>query len=269
VKLKILTWNTLYAGYDGLDDRRAKAQIDLLDELKPDVLLMQEAKGLEANGNARLFELEARTGMRGFLALAPRTGQNIAIFIREPLRPLAFETDGANFHHTLASLRVVLPGSETALTLMSAHLCPNGALVRQREAAYLAVQAIPDRLTLLAGDFNSVSPHDTEPDDFAALPAHHRTRYLADDLRTIDRRVMAQLESAGWVDVAYALGTSDVPTVPTRAYSNAEFAPMRCDYLLASRALANCARTCEVVRTPATDMASDHYPVLAIFDLRA
>lgn len=242
------------------DDRRAKAQIHLLDELKPDVFLMQEARGLEANGSARMFELEARIGMRGFLALAPRTGQNIAIFIRDPLRPLAFEVDDANFHHTLGSLRVRLPGSETSLTFMSAHLCPNSALVRQREAACLTVQAAPDRLTLLAGDLNSVSPHDPEPEDFARLPAHHRTRYL---------RVVAQLESAGWVDVAHALGTSDIPTVPTPAYSDAEFATMRCDYLLASRALANSARTCRVIRTATTDMASDHYPVLATFDLRA
>lgn len=195
--LTVLTWNTLYAGYDGPDDRRAKAQIRLLAELKPDVFLMQEARSLEVNGNAWLFELEARTGMRSFLALAPRTAQHIAIFIREPLRPLAFEADCANFHHTLASLRVLLPDGETVLTLMGAHLCPNGAFVRQREAAYLAVHAIPDRLTLLAGDFNSVSPHDPEPDDFAVLPAHHRTRYLANDQRTIDRGVMAQLEGAG------------------------------------------------------------------------
>ena len=43
---------------------------------------------------------------------------------------------------------------------MSAHLCPNGPTVRRREAAYLAVQAAPEALSLLTGDFNLASTHD-------------------------------------------------------------------------------------------------------------
>lgn len=121
---------------------------------------------------------------------------------------------------------------------MSAHLCPTGAHVRRREAAYLAVQAVPAKLTLLTGDFNSASPRDPEPEGFAALPAPDRSRYLADDLRTADRSVLAHLEAAGWVDVGYALGKSNTPTVPTAAFPHAEFPLMRCDYLLASQALA-------------------------------
>jgi hypothetical protein len=34
----------MFGGRDSIDDRRAQAQIGLLDELKPDVFLMQEAK---------------------------------------------------------------------------------------------------------------------------------------------------------------------------------------------------------------------------------
>jgi len=267
MKLKVLTYNTLFAGRDGADDRRAQAQVGLINELRPDVFLMQEAKGFEANGGAWLYAMEACLGMRGFLASAPRTGQNVVIFVREPLQPLGFDADGAHFHHALASLRVALPGSSRVLTLMSAHLCPNGPDVRRREAAYLEVLAAPDNLALLTGDFNSASPHDPQPEGFDALPAHHRARYLADDLRTVDRTVLARLESAGWVDVAHALGQHSAPTVPTAAFTGTEFAVMRCDYVLASKALAAHARTCEVIRTPVTDMASDHYPVLATFEV--
>ncbi|MCM3011569.1 endonuclease/exonuclease/phosphatase family protein, partial [Bacillus subtilis] len=153
--LTVLTYNTLFAGRDGGDDRRAQAQVGLINDLRPDVFLMQEAKGFDANGGAWLHALEQQIAMRGFLAVAPRTGQNIAIFIREPLRPLGFEADGANFHHTLATLRVAVPGSELPVTFISAHLCPNGPEIRRREAAYLAVHAAPERLTLVTGDFNS------------------------------------------------------------------------------------------------------------------
>lgn len=265
--LTILTYNTLFAGRDGAADTRAQAQVGLINELRPDVFLMQEARGFDANGGAWLYALEQQIGMRGFLAVAPRTGQNVAIFIRAPLRALSFETDGAHFHHTLATLKVAVPGCEQPVTFISAHLCPNGPEVRRREAAYLAVQAAPDRLTLITGDFNSASPHDPEPEDWSALAPHHRARYLADDLRGIDQSVLAHLEAAGWVDLGHRLDAAATPTVPTAAYRDVEFATMRCDYLLASEALAAKARSYQVIRSAVTDMASDHYPVLATFDL--
>lgn len=267
--LTVLTWNTLFAGRDGADDRRAQAQIGLINELRPDVFLMQEAKGLDANGGEGLHSLEFRIGMRGFLAVAPRTGQHLAIFIRAPLRALSFESDGANFHHALATLRVAIPGTEKTLTLISAHLCPNGPVVRRRETAYLGVHAAAERWSILAGDFNSASPHDPEPAGFNALPAHHRARYLADDLATADRSVLAQLEAAGWVDVVHSLGGSGTTTVPAAGFKDSEFASMRCDYVLASKAMAALGRSFQVVRNSATDMASDHYPVLARFGVPA
>jgi exodeoxyribonuclease-3 len=162
-----------------------------------------------------------------------------------------------------------VPGTERPLTLLSAHLCPNGPIVRRREAAYLAVQAAPDTLVLLTGDFNSASPHDPEPEGFDTLPAHHRVRYLDDDRKRADRSVLAHLESAGWVDVGHALDEVATPTVPTAGFTGTEFAVMRCDYVLATAALAAGARTYQVIRTPATDMASDHYPVVATFEVPA
>lgn len=267
--LTILTYNTLFAGRDGVDDRRVQTQINVISKIKPDVFLMQEAKGFDADGSALLHALESQIGMRGFLAVAPRTGQNLAIFIREPLRPLSFEADGANFHHALASLKVALPGTNRPLTLISAHLCPNGPAVRRREAAYLTVQAVSDTYALLTGDFNSASPHDPEPEGFNVLPAHHRARYLADDLKGADRSVLAYLETAGWVDIGHALDKAITPTVPTAAFTCTEFATMRCDYVLATAALAACATRYQVIRTPETDAASDHYPVVATFEVPA
>lgn len=266
MKLTVMTWNTLFAGHDGEDASRAHAQIGVVNEIRPDVFLMQEAKGFETGGFARLYDLEQRLGMRGFLSQAPSTGQHVAVFIRPPLRPLSFESDSSNFHHATASLRVALPNALEA-TFISAHLCSNGAWVRKKEAAYLAVRATPDRFVLLGGDFNSASPHDAEPGDFAELPAVHRTRYLADDGRLADRTVLASLENAGWVDIGHSLGGTDVPTVPAAGFSNTEFATMRCDYLMATGPMAASAKTYDVIRKPATDNASDHYPVVATFEL--
>jgi exonuclease III len=42
---------------------------------------------------------------------------------------------------------------------------------------------------------------------------------------------------------------------------------MRCDDVLATPALAAFAKTHAALRSPLTDMASDHYPVLASFEV--
>jgi endonuclease/exonuclease/phosphatase family metal-dependent hydrolase len=79
--------------------------------------------------------------------------------------------------------------------------------------------------------------------------------------------VLAQLEAAGWVDVGHALGGAGIPTAPTQGFTGTEFAMMRCDYILASKPLAATATSYKVLRTPATDTASDHYPVVATFEV--
>jgi len=255
----------LFAGRDGNDDSRARLQIDVINSFRPDVFLMQEARGFDAAGSELLFAMEGSLGMRGFLAIAPVSGQNTAIFIRSSLRAVAFEADGAHFHHAAAALTVALPGARS-LTFITAHLCPNGAAVRRAEAAYLATRAAPDRLVLLAGDFNSASPHDAEPLGLDELSPNHRARYLGDDGRTADRTVLAALEAAGWVDVGHAIGDARVPTVPCVGFVDTEFPTMRCDYVLATRAMAQHAASYEVIRTAQTDVASDHYPVRVTFE---
>ena len=262
-----LSYNLLVGGRDGEDDRRERAQIELVNELKPDVLFVQEAKGFDDKGGRRLYEWERFTGMRGFLALALHSGQHVAIFVRAPLRAVGFETDTEHFHHALAKLTVALPDSDQEVILLSTHLCPNGPAIRRCEAAYLASYASPDRLMLLGGDFNSGSPHDPEPPDWKRLAPHHRARHFSGDVERFDCSALAHLDAAGWVDIGHRLDKAKTPTVPTPAYRHGEFPTMRCDYLLASMALARKAVAYEVVRNAITESASDHYPVLATFDL--
>jgi exodeoxyribonuclease-3 len=69
------------------------------------------------------------------------------------------------------------------------------------------------------------------------------------------------------VDVGHMLKGSNVPTVPTAGFKGTEFAVMRCDYLLASHALAATAKSYRVIHNAITDMASDHYPVIATFEV--
>lgn len=58
-----------------------------------------------------------------------------------------------------------------------------------------------------------------------------------------------------------------MPMVPTRGFTASELATMRCDYLLASQALAARAKSYQVILGDITDQASDHYELLATFEL--
>lgn len=136
--------------------------------------------------------------------------------------------------------------------------------MRLVEAANLIAYAAPDHLTLLAGDFNSVSPLDPEP-DWKGLPAHFHARYTSPDADTADRRTLQALYRAGYVDLAHRLGGHSQTTVPGAAFKNTEFAPFRADYFLASPPLAEHAASYAVLKDARTDAASDHYPVVAEF----
>ena len=263
--MRVMSYNMLLGGWDGDDNRRFRLQCEVVAETQPDILLLQEGKQFDLNGGRRLYEVEEALGMRAFLASAPRTGQNTAILVRPGIKPVAFETDGHHFHHAAAIATLRVPGFDQPITFISVHLCPNGPQVRLVEAAYLVNYAAPNRLRLVAGDFNSVSPLDPEPSDWESLPKHHRARYLSADGKASDRSVLQSLYSAGYVDIAARFKRNLEPTVPGAAFQGTEFVSFRSDYFLASDALAQKAVSYKVLKNDTTAAASDHYPIVAEF----
>jgi exodeoxyribonuclease-3 len=265
--MKLLTYNTLSGGFDGADDRRRKLQHEVIRKENSDVLLIQEAKNFDADGARLLFEMERALGMRGLLGIAPHTGQNTAIFFRPGIEPISFEVDAVHFHHAASIAQLRIPDCGEPITFVSVHLCPNGPTLRWREASYLVPHANPDKLAVVAGDFNSVSPHDPEPSGWDKLPSHFRARYILPGQKTADRDTLRTLYDAGFVDVAHQLGQNNHPTVPGGAFTSAEFIPFRCDHVVASSRLAVKATHYRVIKDDWTDAASDHLPIAVEFSL--
>jgi endonuclease/exonuclease/phosphatase family metal-dependent hydrolase len=79
--------------------------------------------------------------------------------------------------------------------------------------------------------------------------------------------VLRTLYQAGFIDVANKLGGHNEPTVPTGDFKGAEFVPFRSDYILATKSLAELVAAYSVIKTPLADMASDHYPIVAEFNV--
>ena len=50
--MRTLDCNTLYSGFDSAKCERSQTQLELIRELAPDVLLLQDERGFEANVKA-------------------------------------------------------------------------------------------------------------------------------------------------------------------------------------------------------------------------
>lgn len=68
--MRVMSYNTLFGGHDGNDNRRVDAQVKIINQVKPDILLAQEAKDFQQGGMKLLFKMKDAIGMRGFLAHA-------------------------------------------------------------------------------------------------------------------------------------------------------------------------------------------------------
>lgn len=259
--MRLMTWNIRTGGGDRLD---AIARIVVAQA--PDVLALQELRGFDSAGGRRLRELAAAVGMTPWLAPSWR-GQPVAVLLRPPghavtrtaVRPW-------RLHHAAAA--VVVPTDRGELTVVSTHLQPFSGRRRMREARWLAARyASSHRLVALVGDLNGLDPGTDHADALRRLPEPYRRRHL-DRCGAVDTRAVAAFAAAGFVDLWREVGSGAGLTAPTRHGGGREFSGMRLDYVLGSPPMVALARTCRVVTGGESEHASDHYPVVAEFDLR-
>ncbi|MFC6020070.1 endonuclease/exonuclease/phosphatase family protein [Plantactinospora solaniradicis] len=267
-----MTYNIKTGGLDGGDPSRLGRILDVVVEQRPDVLALQELRGLRRN-RRRLDSVAQRLGMRPYLA-GGWLGQPVAVLVRPPGRVLAARPVRRPFHH--GAQRVVIDTDRGPLTVLSTHLDPYSGRRRLREAGWLIAGArragpdtgpLPDRLVLLMGDLNSLDPWTGHDERIGRLRPGYRGRHLLPDGVTVDTRTIAALDRAGFVDLFRRPGVQVQNTVPTTGGGGAEFSGMRLDYLLATPPLARLAGPCRVVTGGAAESASDHYPLVAEFDL--
>ncbi|GAA2897165.1 endonuclease/exonuclease/phosphatase family protein [Streptosporangium fragile] len=174
--LRVLTLNMLFGHAD------PGVVMDLVRRLKPDVLSAQEltpgmveeldAAGLKEAMPHRVLEPEWSAGGSG-------------LYARYELTPLEgmFEAIG----HNMPAARMSLPGAKP-VELVSVHpFPPLGRQVHDWTAALDALpSAVPDRIRILAGDFNA----------------------------SLDHVAMRRFLNRGYVDAADAVGEGLVPTWP-------------------------------------------------------
>jgi exodeoxyribonuclease III len=264
--MRLMTYNILTGGIDDDGSSRLEGVAEVVQRVQPDILVLNECNELEREGRQSSFWLERALGMRLVMAFA-NTSYHVAIGLRTtgPAQLAQVHALRRGFHH--AALVAKIGWGTRELTLIGTHLCPFMSEVRLKEAAILARYARRDDLVLLAGDLNSVSPHDVQHQDLSRWSEKRRERNLIPGTETIDARVLENFEHAGFVDVFHQQHPEGFQrTVPTDRVEP-DSIPQRIDYILASPPLASAVTRTEIVRGGAAEWASDHYALFADFSL--
>jgi exodeoxyribonuclease-3 len=259
--LRVMTYNILEGARDRLD-----VVASVVRSVDPDVLGITEANGFD--DQARMREVESAFVMKGILGPA-KSGFHVALFVRPGWTVEASGPEYYPFFHAALWAKIRLEKEQT-LTAVVAHLNPFGPGERLAEIRALCRHAVPNERALLMGDFNCMAPGDEVDASVLELPRNILARFVkeAGDPIAFDRREIALAEWAGYVDVYRKLHPKKPGwTLMTTRFGAALRARMRIDYMLATPRFAQRAVSSEVIETTESRRASDHYPLMATFDL--
>lgn len=126
---------------------------------------------------------------------------------------------------------------------------------------------------LLIGDLNSVSPLDRSEYDNNLLRDFIRedkkkrpyNENLGKD-EELDYTVQQKILDAGFIDDFKVFHPNFEPSAPTKLFYDQSKHPLRYDYLYVSDNMKDSLVTCDLVKDDFTDIYSDHYPVMLMFN---
>jgi endonuclease/exonuclease/phosphatase family metal-dependent hydrolase len=227
--VKIVTWNLGYRQHRHYHD---EAWVFLCDELRPDLVLLQEAKPPPWNPKHGIL-LEELTHGSGTAIYAPSLSLSRKPFSAYPGR--------------VASALIDI-GSETRLFVASVHAPIIGGRVFPHLAGILtALEAMRgSRGAIVGGDLNSARLSEVVRPGCGHGPFWDR----------IDR-------GDPWVDCCRRFHQREVQTL----FGERAVHPFQADHVFVSRSLGGRVTACDVVDTELTRRVSDHIPIVVELDL--
>lgn len=274
MSFRVLSYNLL-EGFRSHPERKAAA-LNWIAQLNPDVAALQEMNGYSAKSLAE----EALQWHHSHALLLKPDGYPTALTSRASISHIYSAQEG--FQHGLLKARVA------GIDFFVVHLSPWSADERRREAA-LIVARVQESLrtgqpTLVLGDFNALSPadagyyakHSDVRDFLSRMDGPHPSGFVCANTvgGELDFSVLESFGAAGLVDLVARKTKSarerlSFPTPLIEAASTDDYLrrSMRLDYILASPDLARRCHSAKIVNDESTARLSDHYPVVAEFEL--
>lgn len=244
---RLLTYNILRGGTG-----RSGAIAAVINACRPDLVLLQEA-----TDPANVERLAAATGMADARTFSK---QSLGFLSRERVASAQWMRPRISRH---AFVEIVPPRGN--VRVYGVHLSAVlAAWTEQRRVFELrallgSIARHRAGFHVLAGDFNTVASG--EEFRIEQLPMRLRPLMWLSGGR-VRWRTIETVIRAGYCDAFRTLHPADPGmTLPTHDPL------LRLDYVFVPQAECARVRTCEVVRTPPADIASDHFPVVADLDV--
>ncbi len=265
ITIRLLTYNILQGGRG-----REAELLKIIQTQRPDLVILQEL-----NSPALLEKLAKVLGMNFFYAPANTQlivqgrklrlgGRNLGLLSRFPVSKAASYRPFPIRRTMLEAVIEFAPGQ--TLALYGVHLKANLGLAAEAWRCWeigsilRRIEQSPVQACLVAGDFNTLGPSDRVLAE--KFPLIMKIG-LALRFGKTPRWAIPRLLRSGFLDCYRSLHpTEDGFTLPTPAPNT------RLDYIFASPAMQPALRKCEVIQNPPeVHRASDHYPLLADFEL--
>jgi endonuclease/exonuclease/phosphatase family metal-dependent hydrolase len=246
VTLKLLSYNIRFGGRG-----REKNLAEVIKAVSPDLVVFQEATAPEV-----IEGLARETGMENWAA---QRNHSIGFISRVPIADHVWHYPQGSKH---SFLEIVPVGTEARIfgLHLSARFSKWDERRRVREIRSL-LKALEDHQKgphFLVGDFNTLAPGELL--QVERMPAWIRALIWISG-RDIQRETIQVMLDAGYVDGFRLLH-------PEKGFTFPVWDPhLRLDYVFVPSHSTDRIKSCEVIVSPATIKASDHFPLLAQIDL--
>jgi endonuclease/exonuclease/phosphatase family metal-dependent hydrolase len=286
-ELVVACWNIEQNGIDDNGEReRRDTALDVLEELRPHILLRQEETGAWDNDEQLRKEEAGRLGLRSVLSEVGTDSRNpVAVLYNEELfAPVEEQVWRTEMRKTTRFPLLRLAEAPTPFAVVSVHLPHFSPQLRQVVAQRLTTLADQGKSALVGGDFNSY-PHRAEAEtvplpDWRTVqdPVHyeHRTVWRGTE-RVSDvepDRILAGVAPGGravYQELGqYAATELDQPqalTPTATLWRTDQGAAQRIDRIYATSDIATALTGLEVITDGAVRLASDHALIIARFSL--
>ncbi|GAA3576682.1 endonuclease/exonuclease/phosphatase family protein [Snuella lapsa] len=268
--LKVMTYN-IWNGFDwGKDTERKAAWTAWINEKDPDVLALQELCGYDEEK----LKADAKTWGHPYVKILKSKGYPVGITSKQPITLKQSILEG--FWHGMLHCETF--GTDFFVV----HLSPADSDFRLKEAYNIA-----DRITLhggdnyvILGDFNAHSPFDESllKQNKTLLEQYQDSKdakYSNLRLGAYDYAVISHFISLPAIDVTKDFVSIDerytFPTPilvsPDRSREKIDQQKQRIDYIFTSPILSKSCVKVEVFNSGAPEKLSDHYPLMATFQM--
>lgn len=274
--LRVITYNIM-DGFDwGKDSVRQAKTAGWLKSQHPDVVALQELCGYT---NARL-EKEASQWGHAYTVLLKTTGYSVGLSANQPIQVVERKTEGL-WH---GMLHCIVNG----IHVFVVHFSPDDYQYRGDEADTI-IQRVNKVLALnqhclVLGDFNSLSPFDDDITKSRPLVLQRdsigdvkSSKYKNLNHNYFDYSVIGKFLSVPLIDVCqkyvpakvrFTYGTPALIPRYRKSIQEVVERQYRLDYIFASSELASRCTRAFIANGEETGYLSDHYPVIADFEVR-